>query len=181
MKSSLEKTLLSAIRTIADYPKPGIQFRDITTLLGDARAFRRSVDELVQPFAGTKIDKIAGIEARGFILGGAVAHQLSTGFVPIRKKGKLPGQTIAQAYRLEYGEAVVEVHEDAMQPGEKVLLVDDLLATGGTAEAGIRLIERLGAEVIGCAFVVDLPDLGGRRKLEALGLEVHALCAFEGL
>jgi adenine phosphoribosyltransferase len=128
-----------------------------------------------------RIDKVAGLEARGFILGGAVAHQLSTGFVPIRKKGKLPGQTISQAYKLEYGEAVVEVHEDAMQPGEKVLLVDDLLATGGTAEAGIKLIERLGAKVIGCAFVVDLPDLGGRKKLEAMGMEVHALCQFEGL
>ena len=128
-----------------------------------------------------RIDKVAGLEARGFILGGAVAHQLSTGFVPIRKKGKLPGQTISQAYKLEYGEAVVEVHDDAMQPGEKVLLVDDLLATGGTAEAGIRLIERLGAEIVACAFVVDLPDLGGRRKLEAMGMDVHALCAFEGL
>ena len=171
----------SAIRTIPDYPKPGIMFRDITTLLGNPRAFRAAVDEMVQPYAGMKIDKVAGMEARGFILGGAVAHQLSTGFVPIRKKGKLPGQTISQAYKLEYGEAVVEVHDDAMRAGEKVLLVDDLLATGGTAEAGIRLIERLGAQVIGCAFVVDLPELGGRKKLEAMGMEVHALCAFEGL
>jgi adenine phosphoribosyltransferase len=128
-----------------------------------------------------RIDKVAGLEARGFILGGAVAHQLSTGFVPIRKKGKLPGQTISQAYQLEYGEAVVEVHDDAMQPGETVLLVDDLLATGGTAEAGIRLTQRLGARIVGCAFVVDLPDLGGRRRLEAMGMDVHALCAFEGL
>jgi adenine phosphoribosyltransferase len=128
-----------------------------------------------------RIDKVVGLEARGFILGGAVAHQLSTGFVPIRKKGKLPGETISQAYTLEYGEAVVEVHDDAMAPGEKVLLVDDLLATGGTAEAGIKLIERLGAEVIGCAFVVDLPDLGGRKRLEGMGMEVHTLCAFDGL
>ncbi|MFN4129817.1 MAG: adenine phosphoribosyltransferase, partial [Paracoccaceae bacterium] len=139
------------------------------------------VDQLVAPYAGRRIDKVVGLEARGFILGGAVAHQLSTGFVPVRKKGKLPGQTISQSYTLEYGEAVVEVHQDAMKPGETVLLVDDLLATGGTAEAGIRLIERLGAKVVGCAFVVDLPDLGGRKRLEAIGMEVHALCAFEGL
>ncbi len=131
---------------------------------------------------GCSIDKVAGLEARGFILGGAVAHQLSTGFIPIRKKGKLPGATISQSYTLEYGEAVVEVHDDAMQPGEKVLLVDDLLATGGTAEAGIRLIERLGAQVVGCAFVVDLPDLGGRKRLRGDGdgsprpLRLRRLC-----
>jgi adenine phosphoribosyltransferase len=128
-----------------------------------------------------RIDKVVGLEARGFILGGAVAHQLSCGFVPVRKKGKLPGQTLSQAYTLEYGEAVVEVHDDALSPGETVLIVDDLLATGGTAEAGIKLMERLGARIIGCAFVVDLPDLGGRKKLEAMGMEVHALCEFEGL
>jgi adenine phosphoribosyltransferase len=169
------------IRTIADFPHEGIMFRDVTTLFADPRGFRMCVDQLLAPYAGLRIDKVVGLEARGFILGGAVAHQLSTGFVPIRKKGKLPGQTISQAYTLEYGEAVVEVHEDAMQPGETVLLVDDLLATGGTAQAGIKLIERLGARVIGCAFVVDLPALGGRKKLEALGLDVHALCAFDGL
>jgi adenine phosphoribosyltransferase len=129
---------------------------------------------------GTQIDRIVGLEARGFILGGAIAHQLSLGFVPIRKKGKLPGKTIEQAYTLEYGEAVMEVHDDALQPGEKVLIVDDLLATGGTAEAGIKLVERMGAEVIGCAFVIDLPDLGGRKKLEGMGMGVHALCAFDG-
>ena len=122
-----------------------------------------------------------GLEARGFILGGAIAHQLSVGFVPVRKKGKLPGAVISEEYRLEYGEAVVEIHDDAIQPGEKILLVDDLLATGGTAEAGLKLIERLGGEVIGCAFIIDLPDLGGRKKLEAMGMEVHALCSFEGL
>ncbi|MEL6690504.1 MAG: adenine phosphoribosyltransferase, partial [Pseudomonadota bacterium] len=122
-----------------------------------------------------------GLEARGFILGGAIAHQLSVGFVPIRKKGKLPGSTIEQAYTLEYGEAVMEVHDDALEAGEKVLVVDDLLATGGTAEAGIKLLERMGAETRGCAFVIDLPDLGGRAKLETMGLDVHALCAFEGL
>lgn len=177
----MKKTVKDYIRTIVDFPHEGILFRDVTTLFADPRGFRMAVDQLLAPYAGQRIDKVAGLEARGFILGGAVAHQLSTGFVPVRKKGKLPGATIAQAYTLEYGEAVVEVHQDAMSPGEKVLLVDDLLATGGTAEAGIRLIERLGAEVVGCAFVVDLPDLGGRKKLEAMGMEVHALCAFEGL
>ncbi len=168
------------IRTIVDFPKEGILFRDVTTLFADARGFRMAVDQLLHPYTGERIDKVAGLEARGFILGGAVAHQLGTGFVPIRKKGKLPGATIAQEYTLEYGEAVMEMHDDALAPGQKVLLVDDLLATGGTAEAGIRLIERLGAEVVGCAFVIDLPDLGGRQRLEALGMAVHALCAFEG-
>ena len=179
-KTVKAKTVKDFIRTIVDFPHEGILFRDVTTLFADPRGFRMAVDQLLSPYAGLRIDKVAGLEARGFILGGAVAHQLSTGFVPIRKKGKLPGQTISQAYKLEYGEAVVEVHEDAMQPGEKVLLVDDLLATGGTAEAGIKLIERLGAQVIGCAFVVDLPALGGRKKLEAMGMEVHALCEFDG-
>ncbi|MBZ4689060.1 MAG: adenine phosphoribosyltransferase [Cereibacter sp.] len=177
----MTKTVKDYIRTIVDFPHEGILFRDVTTLFADPRGFRMAIDQLLTPYTGLRIDRVAGLEARGFILGGAVAHQLSTGFVPIRKKGKLPGAVISQAYQLEYGEAVVEVHDDALQPGEKVLLVDDLLATGGTAEAGIRLIEALGAEVIGCAFVVDLPDLGGRKKLEAMGMEVHALCAFEGL
>ena len=175
------KTVKDYIRTIVDFPHEGILFRDVTTLFADPRGFRMCVDQLLAPYAGMRIDKVAGLEARGFILGGAVAHQRSPGVGPLRKKGKLPGQTIAQSYTLEYGEAVVEVHEDAMQPGEKVLLVDDLLATGGTAEAGIRLIERLGAEVVGCAFVVDLPDLGGRKRLESMGMDVHALCEFEGL
>lgn len=177
----MAKTVKDYIRTIVDFPHAGILFRDVTTLFADARGFRMAIDQLLTPYAGLRIDKVAGLEARGFILGGAVAHQLSTGFVPIRKKGKLPGAVISQPYTLEYGEAVVEVHDDAVQPGETVLLVDDLLATGGTAEAGIRLMERLGAKVIGCAFVVDLPDLGGRKKLEAMGMDVHALCAFEGL
>jgi len=175
------KTVKDYIRTIVDFPHEGILFRDVTTLFADPRGFRMAVDQLLAPYAGKRIDKVAGLEARGFILGGAIAHQLSTGFVPIRKKGKLPGRTIAQDYKLEYGEAVIEVHDDAFLAGEKVLLVDDLLATGGTAEAGIKLIERLGAEVVGCAFVVDLPDLGGRAKLEKMGMEVHSLCSFEGL
>jgi len=172
--------LTDAIRSIPDYPKPGIMFRDITTLLGDARAFRRAVDELVQPFAGRKIDKVAGIEARGFILGGAVAHQLSAGFVPLRKKGKLPHQTIAVDYALEYGIDTIEMHLDAFQPGEKVMLVDDLIATGGTAIAAVELLRQGGAEVIGAAFVVNLPDLGGAAKLAAMGVPVSILVAFEG-
>ncbi len=169
------------IRTIVDFPHEGIMFRDVTTLFADPRGFRVAIDQLLHPYAGVRFDKVVGLEARGFILGGAVAHQLSAGFVPIRKKGKLPGTVISEQYQLEYGEAVVEVHDDAILPGEKVLLVDDLLATGGTAEAGIKLVERLGGELIGCAFVIDLPDLGGRKRLEALGMDVHALCAFEGM
>ena len=168
------------IRTIADFPHEGIMFRDVTTLFADPRGLRMAVDQLLSPYAGKPIDKVVGLEARGFILGGAVAHQLSVGFVPIRKKGKLPGTVISEAYTLEYGEAVVEVHDDAISAGERILVVDDLLATGGTAEAGIKLIERLGGSVVGCAFVIDLPDLGGREKLEALGHDVYALCAYGG-
>ena len=174
------KAIEDYIRAIPDFPKEGIIFRDVTTLFDDPRGFRMAVDLMLHPYAGVEIDRVAGLEARGFILGGAVAHQLSTGFTPIRKKGKLPAETIEQAYTLEYGEAVVELHKDAIKPGEQVLLVDDLLATGGTAEAGVKLIERLGGVVVGCAFVIDLPDLGGRARLEAMGLEVHALCAFAG-
>ena len=174
------KSVQEYIRTIPDFPHEGIMFRDVTTLFGDPRGFRMAVDQMLHPYAGMQIDRVAGLEARGFILGGALAHQLSVGFVPIRKKGKLPGKTIEQAYQLEYGEAVVELHDDALQPGEKVLLVDDLLATGGTMEAGIKLIERLGAEVVSCAVVIDLPDLGGRAHLETLGMDVQALCQFDG-
>ena len=172
--------LKSAIRTIPDYPKPGIMFRDVTTLFSNPRAFRRTIDELVQPYAGKRIDKVAGIEARGFILGGAVAHQLSAGFVPLRKKGKLPHQTIAVDYALEYGIDTIEMHLDAFLPGEKVMLVDDLIATGGTAIAAVDLLRQGGAEVVGAAFVVDLPDLGGAAKLAAMGVPVSSLIAFEG-
>jgi adenine phosphoribosyltransferase len=172
--------LRESIRTIADYPRPGIQFRDITTLLGNARAFRRAVDELVQPWAGTKIDKVAGIEARGFILGGAIAHQLSAGFIPVRKKGKLPHATVSIAYSLEYGLDEMEVHRDAVAPGERVILVDDLIATGGTAEGAVRLLRTIGAEVIAACFVIDLPDLGGAAKIEALGVPVRTLVEFTG-
>ena len=180
MKPSLEDALIASIRTIPDYPRPGILFRDITTLMGDARAFRRAVDELVHPYAGSKIDKIAGIEARGFILGGAIAHQLSAGFIPIRKKGKLPHETVRIAYSLEYGVDEMEMHRDAVTPGDKVILVDDLIATGGTAEAASKLLKQMGADIVAACFVIDLPDLGGRKRLEALGVDVRTLTAFGG-
>ncbi|MFQ5985605.1 MAG: adenine phosphoribosyltransferase [Alphaproteobacteria bacterium] len=173
-------TIKSRVRTIPNYPRPGVMFRDITTLLQDAQGFRKTVDELVQPYAGRRISKVAGIEARGFIIGGAVAHQLSVGFIPVRKKGKLPWETIGQDYELEYGTDRVEIHTDAIDRGDEVLLVDDLLATGGTAEATIHLIEKAGGRVVGCSFVIELPDLGGRRRLEGLGHKVSALCEFEG-
>jgi adenine phosphoribosyltransferase len=176
----LENDLKAAIRTIPDYPKPGIMFRDITTLLGSARAFRRAVDELVQPWAGSKIDKIAGIEARGFIIGGAIAHQLSAGFIPIRKKGKLPHKSVSVAYSLEYGLDEMEMHEDAVAKGERVILVDDLIATGGTAEGAVKLLRQMGAEIVAAVFMVDLPDLGGAAKLRALDVPVRTLVTFEG-
>lgn len=172
--------LRAAIRTIPDYPKPGIQFRDITTLLADARAFRQAVDALVQPFTGLKIDKVAGIEARGFILGGAVAHQLSAGFVPLRKRGKLPHLTRAVEYALEYGSDTLEVHLDGFQAGERIMLVDDLIATGGTALAAVDLLRQGGADIVAAAFVVDLPDLGGAAKLAAAGVPVSTLVEFSG-
>ncbi|MDQ2093743.1 adenine phosphoribosyltransferase [Rhodalgimonas zhirmunskyi] len=175
------KTVKDYIRTIVDFPHEGIMFRDVTTLFADPRGFRMAIDQMLHPYAGMRIDKVVGLEARGFILGGAIAHQLTVGFVPIRKKGKLPGAVISEEYTLEYGEAVVEIHDDAIRPGETILLVDDLLATGGTAEAGIKLIERLGGEIVGCSFIIDLPELGGRKRLEKMGMDVRALCDFEGL
>ena len=180
LSDSSTMRLADTIRTIPDYPKAGILFRDITTLLGDARAFRRAVDELVQPWAGTKIDKVAGVEARGFILGGAVAHQLSAGFVPIRKKGKLPHTTVSIPYSLEYGLDQMEMHDDAVARGERVILVDDLIATGGTAEAAIKLLSQMGADTVAACFVIDLPDLGGAAKIEALGVPVRSLVSFAG-
>jgi adenine phosphoribosyltransferase len=178
--ADLANDLRGAVRSIPDYPKPGIVFRDITTLLGNARAFRRAVDELVQPWAGMKIDKVAGIEARGFILGGAVAHQVSAGFVPIRKKGKLPSKRVSVSYALEYGEDTVEMHADALVAGERVVLVDDLVATGGTAEAAVKLLRQLKAEVLAACFVIDLPDLGGAERLRKLGVPVRTLVSFAG-
>ena len=178
--ATLESDLKAAIRNIPDYPKPGIIFRDITTLLGNARSFRRAVDELVQPWAGSKIDKVAGIEARGFILGGAVAHQVSAGFVPIRKKGKLPFKRVSIGYSLEYGIDEMEMHEDAVHEGERVVLVDDLIATGGTAEGACKLLKQIGADVLAACFIIDLPDLGGAAKLGALNVPVRSLVTFPG-
>ena len=175
------KTVKDYIRTIIDFPHEGIMFRDVTTLFADPRGFRMCIDQMLHPYAGQPIDKVVGLEARGFILGGAIAHQLGTGFVPVRKKGKLPGTTISQDYKLEYGEAIVEIHDDAIEAGERILVVDDLLATGGTAEAGIKLIERLGGDIVGCSFIVDLPELGGRKKLQSMNMDVQVLCEFDGL
>jgi adenine phosphoribosyltransferase len=172
--------LRDLVRTIPDFPKPGIRFRDITTLLADPAGFRRVVDDLTARYAAGDIQKVAGIEARGFILGGALAHQLKAGFVPVRKRGKLPWETVGFDYALEYGTDRVEIHRDAIRPGERVLVVDDLIATGGTAEATLRLVHQLGGAVTEACFVIELPDLGGRRRLEALGYRVHALMAFEG-
>lgn len=172
--------LKDTIRTIPDYPKPGIQFRDITTLLGNASALREAVDLLGAPYADRGITKVAGIEARGFILGGAVALQLRAGFVPIRKRGKLPHDTVRIGYSLEYGSDEMEIHRDAVARGERVILVDDLIATGGTATAAISLLRSLGAEVVAACFVIDLPDLQGAAKIRDLGVPVHALVAFDG-
>jgi adenine phosphoribosyltransferase len=173
--------LKTLVRTIPDYPKPGIMFRDITTLLGHAAGFRKTIELLAAPYKGQGgVEAVAGIEARGFILGGAVADKLGTGFVPIRKKGKLPWKAIGQDYELEYGIDAIEMHEDAIRKGERVLIVDDLIATGGTAEAAVKLVRRLGGEIAGAAFVIDLPDLSGARRLQALQVQCHALIAFDG-
>lgn len=172
--------LKQLIRTIPDYPKPGIMFRDVTTLLRDADGFEKAIIALAEPFEAAGVDAVAGIEARGFILGGAVADRLGCGFIPIRKKGKLPWKTIGQEYTLEYGVDAIEIHEDAIRPGERILIIDDLIATGGTAEAAVKLVRRSGGEVTGAAFVIDLPELGGLSKLEACDVRCHALFAFEG-
>ena len=170
----------SLIRTIPDFPKHGVMFRDITTLLKDTEGFRSTIDQLVGKYRGVKIDKVAGIESRGFIIGAVLAYHLKAGFVPVRKKGKLPGENFGHDYELEYGTDRLEIHTDAILKGEKVLLVDDLIATGGTAVATVKLIGKTGGRIVGCAFVVDLPDLGGRKRLEKLGHSVVALCEFEG-
>lgn len=173
-------TVKSRIRTIPHYPKQGIMFRDITTLLKDPVGLRMTVNEFAHRYTGMKIDKVAGIESRGFIIGAPLAYLLGTGFVPIRKKGKLPGKTMGRDYDLEYGTDRVEIHVDAITKGEKILLVDDLIATGGTAEAAAALVQDLGGEIVECCFVIDLPDIGGRKRLEAKGLKVFAQCEFEG-
>jgi adenine phosphoribosyltransferase len=172
--------LKGLVRTIPDYPKPGIMFRDVTTLMGDAQGFRAAIARLAEPYRTEPVDLVAGIEARGFILAGAIANRLGAGFVPIRKKGKLPWKTVSQEYALEYGTDTVEIHEDALAKGKRVLLVDDLIATGGTAAAGIKLLRRLGAEIVGAAFIIDLPDLGGADLVRKDGIAVHTLMAFEG-
>jgi len=170
----------SRIRTVPHYPKQGVMFRDITTLLKDPVGFRVTINELVTRYAGVRIDRVAGIEARGFIIGAALAYQLGLGFVPVRKKGKLPAETVGHDYELEYGTDRVEMHVDAVSQGERVLLVDDLIATGGTAGAACKLIESMGGKIVECCFVIDLPDLGGRARLEKHGHTVFALCEFEG-
>jgi adenine phosphoribosyltransferase len=168
------------IRTIPNYPKEGIMFRDITTLLKDPQGFKTTINMLVEKYKDSPIDYIAGIEARGFILGAALAYALNKGFIPVRKKGKLPGKTITQDYNLEYGSDTIEIHEDAIHPGAKILLIDDLIATGGTAIGAITLLEKVGGVVLETAFVVDLPELGGAKRIQALGHKVFALCSFEG-
>ena len=174
------REIRDAIRTIPDYPKPGVQFRDITTLLGNARVFHIVVEQLAQPWIGARIDRVAGVEARGFILGGAIAHRLSAGFVPIRKKGKLPHTTVRVAYSLEYGLDEMEMHRDAVVAGERIILVDDLLATGGTAQGAVTLLRSLGAQILAACFIVDLPDLGGAARLASLDVPVRTLVTFSG-
>ncbi len=174
------KPLTDYIRTIPDFPVPGVQFRDVTTLFAEPVAFRRAIDELAAPYRDDGIDVVVALDARGFVLGGAIAYNLGLPFVPIRKKGKLPGRTIVEAYSLEYGEAVMEMHDDAFAAGDRVLLIDDLLATGGTAVAGVKLVERLGGHIVAASFVVNLPGLGGEKRLKEMGIEVHTLCAFAG-
>jgi adenine phosphoribosyltransferase len=180
MSLRVELDLKSLVRTIPNYPKPGIMFRDITTLLKDASGFKVCVERLVEPYRTAGVEAVVAIEARGFILGGAVADRLGTGFVPLRKRGKLPAKTIGQEYELEYGTDMIEVHEDGIREGERILLVDDLIATGGTAEAGVKLVRRVGGVVVGAAFIVDLPELGGAAKLEAQGVPCHSLISFAG-
>ena len=170
----------SRIRTIAHYPHEGIMFRDITTLLKDAVGLRATIQEIAKRYKNSRIDRVAGIESRGFIIGAPVAYELGLGFVPIRKKGKLPAETRGRDYQLEYGSDRIEIHVDAIRKGDRVLLVDDLIATGGTAEAGAMLIQDMGGEVVECCFVIDLTEVGGRSRLEKQGLKVFSLCEFEG-
>jgi adenine phosphoribosyltransferase len=180
MSTETLQQIRDAIRTIPDYPKPGIMFRDITTLLGNAQVYRQTVELLVAPWRQQQVDRVAGIEARGFILGGVMAHELSAGFVPIRKRGKLPHTTVRVAYSLEYGLDEMEMHRDALSAGERIILVDDLIATGGTAVAAVQLLRSLGAQILAACFIIDLPDLGGSGRLAALQVPVRSLVAFSG-
>lgn len=173
-------TIKSLIRTIPHYPKQGVQFRDITTLLKDPLGLKVTVDELFKRYEKLNIDKVVGIESRGFIIGAPLAYRLGVGFVPIRKEGKLPAETIGHDYELEYGSDRIEIHADAIEKGERILLVDDVIATGGTVIAAAALIEKLGGVVVECAFVIDLISVGGRKRLEAAGRKMFALCEFEG-
>jgi adenine phosphoribosyltransferase len=170
----------SRIRTVPHYPKPGVMFRDITTLLKDPEGFRQTIDAFLERYQGQEIDKVVGIESRGFIIGAVLAYELGLGFVPVRKKGKLPAETVGYDYELEYGTDRVEIHVDAIAKGDRILLVDDLIATGGTAQAACTLIESMGGRILECCFVIDLPDLGGHKRLEDRQHKVFALCAFEG-
>jgi adenine phosphoribosyltransferase len=170
----------SHIRTVPDWPATGVQFRDITPLLSNPRVFRVLIDQFVHRYFDTKPQAIAGLDARGFIIGSVLAYELGVGFIPIRKKGKLPFTTVEETYELEYGSATVEIHTDAVQPGDRIVLIDDLIATGGTMLAGAKLLQRLGAEVIEAACIVDLPELGGSAKLRAAGLPLFTLLAFDG-
>ncbi len=172
--------LKSLIRTIPDYPKPGILFRDVTTLFGDAQGFKAVIEQMAAPYRGVPVDAVAGIEARGFILGGAIADKLGCGFVPVRKKGKLPWKTIGQDYALEYGTDTIEIHADAINKGERILIVDDLIATGGTVEAAVKLLRQCGGDIVGAAFMIDLPDIGGGKRLDDLGVSWQAVMAFDG-
>ena len=174
------ETIRAHIRTVPDWPAPGVQFRDITPLLSTPRVFRVLIDEFVHRYFDVRPDAIAGLDARGFIIGSVVAYELNIGFVPIRKKGKLPFTTVQESYELEYGSATVEMHTDAVKPGDRVVLIDDLIATGGTMMAGRRLLERLGATVIEGAAIVDLPELGGSTRLRESGLSLFTLVDFEG-
>lgn len=173
-------SIKSKIRTIPDFPKKGIMFRDITTLINDAEGFKEVIDRFVERYKNMDIDYVMGIEARGFILGGAIAHALGKGFVPVRKPGKLPSKSVRYEYELEYGKDCLEVHEDAIKKGDKILLVDDLLATGGTSLAAAKLAEMLGGVVVEMAFIVDLPDVGGRKNITDKGYRMFHLVEFEG-
>jgi len=176
----MSQEIKEKIRTVADWPKKGVMFRDITTLIKEPVGFKLCLDDFIDRYYGQEVDVIVGIDSRGFILGGALAYALGKGFVPVRKKGKLPAATESETYDLEYGTDTIEIHQDAITPGQKVVIIDDLIATGGTALAASKLVKKLGGEIVELAAIVDLPDLGGRKKLEAAGLKIYAQTEFQG-